>query len=237
MDTIAIVGAGSLMGRAIAKRFAAEGFAVALIARDRDALESIAETTPHARVGVFPADITDRVALSQALDDAEKQLGPIDVLEFSPTPRPADLSKTPFVDAAELTVETLVPHVELHLYGSVAAVGKVLPGMRTRGSGTILLTAGAVSSRMVVPEISNVAIAVSALRSYALNLNAGLAGSGVFASHVSIAANIGQGRPGSEPDVIAEQYWKLHVSRDQADFYYHDLDETPPVLSSRYSVD
>ncbi len=88
----------------------------------------------------------------------------------------------------------------------------------------------------MVPQISNVAIAVSALRSYALNLNAGLAGSGVFAAHVSIAANIGQGRPRSEPDVIAEEYWRLHVARDQADFYYHDLDDTPPVLSDRYTV-
>jgi hypothetical protein len=71
---------------------------------------------------------------------------------------------------------------------------------------------------------------------YALNLNAGLAGSGVFAAHVSIAANIGQGRPRSEPDVIAEEYWKLHVARDQGDFYYDDLDDTPPVLSDRYTA-
>ncbi|MCA2212033.1 SDR family NAD(P)-dependent oxidoreductase [Jidongwangia harbinensis] len=236
MSTLAIVGAGALLGRAVARRFAAEGFDIALIARNPDALESIAGSISGVRVGVFPADITDRAALSRALADAEQQLGPIEALEFSPTPRPSDLAQAPFVDAADLTVESLVPHVELHLYGCVAAVGQVLPGMLARGSGTILLTAGAVSSRMVVPQIANVAVAVSALRSYALNLNAGLADRGVFAAHVSIAANIGQGRPGSEPDVIAEEYWKLHVSRDQADYYYHDLADTPPVLSDRYTA-
>ncbi|GAB3274854.1 SDR family NAD(P)-dependent oxidoreductase [Kineosporia babensis] len=235
MSVIAIVGAGSLMGRAIARRFAAGGFDVALIARNPGALKSIADDIPDVRTGIFPADITDRKALSQALSEAEESLGPIEVLEFSPTPRPADLAVSPFTDAIGTTVETLAPHVELHLYGSVAAVQQVLPGMIERGAGTVLLTAGAVSSRMVVPGITNVSIAVSALRSYALNLNAGLAGTGVYAAHVSIAANIGQGRPGSEPDAIAEEYWKLHVARDQADFYYEDLSDGPVTLSDRYS--
>jgi NADP-dependent 3-hydroxy acid dehydrogenase YdfG len=237
MSVIAIVGAGSLMGRAIAKRFAAEGFDVALIARDEEALREIAADIPGVRVGVFPADITDRVALGRAIADAGRELGPIDVLEFSPTPRAADLAVAPFTDAAGTTVESLAPHVELHLYGSVAAVNQVLPGMKERRTGTILLTAGAVSSRMIVPMITNVSIAVTALRNYALNLNAALDGTGVYAAHVSIAANIGQGRPGSEPDVVADEYWKLHVARDQADFYYHDLDDAPAQLSDRYTVD
>ncbi|MBT0769862.1 SDR family NAD(P)-dependent oxidoreductase [Kineosporia sp. J2-2] len=237
MSVIAIVGAGSLMGRAIARRFAAGGFDVALIARDPDALKAVADDIQGVRVGIFPADITDRQALSRALARAETELGPIEVLEFSPTPRRADLAVSPFTGAAETTVETLAPHVELHLYGSVAAVQQVLPGMIERGRGTVLLTAGAVSSRMVVPAITNVSIAVSALRAYALNLNAGLAGTGVHAAHVSIAANIGQGRPGSEPDVIAEEYWKLHVDRDQADFYYEDLADAPVVISDRYTSD
>lgn len=237
MSVIAIVGAGSLMGRAIARRFATGGFDVALIARDTNALKAIADDIPGVRVGVFPADITDRKALGQALSRAQEELGPIEVLEFSPTPRPADLAVSPFTGAATTTVETLAPHIELHLYGSVEAVQQVLPAMIERGAGTILLTAGAVSSRMVVPDITNVSIAVSALRAYALNLNAGLAGTGVYAAHVSIAANIGQGRPGSRPEVIAEEYWKLHLARDQADFYYDDLGEGPTVLSDRYTED
>ncbi|GAB7046486.1 SDR family oxidoreductase [Catenuloplanes indicus] len=236
MSVIAIVGAGSLLGRAIATRFAAEGLDVALIARDRDALDAIAAGITGVRVGVFPADITDRAALTRALADAEEQLGPIEVLEFSPTPRPADLAAAPFTDAADTSVESLAPHIELHLYGSVAAVQQVLPGMIARGSGTILLTAGAVSSRMIVPQIANVSIAVTALRSYALNLHAGLAGTGVHAAHVSIAANIGQGRAGSAPDVIAEQYWSAHTDRTEADIYYHDLDDSPVRLSDRYTA-
>ncbi|WP_033340942.1 SDR family NAD(P)-dependent oxidoreductase [Catenuloplanes japonicus] len=236
MSVIAIVGAGSLMGRAIATRFAAEGFDVALIARGRGALDDIAAGIDGVRVGVFPADITDRAALTGALAEAEERLGPIEVLEFSPTPRPADLAVAPFTDAADTSVEALAPHIELHLYGSVAAVRQVLPGMIARGSGTILLTAGAVSSRMIVPQIANVSIAVSALRNYALNLHAGLAGTGVHAAHVSIAANIGQGRPGSEPDVIAEEYWRLHVTHAESDLFYQDLDDGPVQLSDRYTA-
>ena len=41
--------------------------------------------------------------------------------------------------------------------------------------------------------------------------------------------------PGSEPDVIADAYWRLHVERTQSELFYNDLGEFEG-LSDRYSV-
>jgi short-subunit dehydrogenase len=230
MRTIAIVGAGTQLGEAIGKRFAREGFAVALIARNREKLEATAarlaeHETP---VGVFPADITDRSALIQALKEAEETLGPIEVLEYSPAPSPADIGRAPFVEAREVSVESILPQLDLYLFGGVTAVQQVLPGMLERGSGTVLVTSGAGSGPVVVPQIANQTIAAAAMRNWMLTLNASLAGTGVYAAHVAILAFIGQGRPDSEPDRIADLYWQLHTTRDQAELFHQDMPEMGP---------
>ncbi|MCZ9343039.1 SDR family NAD(P)-dependent oxidoreductase, partial [Streptomyces sp. TRM76130] len=108
MSTIAIVGAGPQLGRSIGRRFAAEGFDVALLARNRTRLQAVADDLADTgvRVEVFPADVTDRPALHAALTAAEERLGPIDVLEYSPAPTPADLRRAPLVEATKLTVES-----------------------------------------------------------------------------------------------------------------------------------
>ena len=192
MRTIAIVGAGAQLGEAIGKRFAREGFAVALIARNREKLEATAARLAEhgAKVGVFPADITDRPALARALEEAQEALGPIEVLEYSPAPSPVDIGRAPYVEAREVTVESILPQLDLNLFGGVAAVQQVLPGMLERDRGTILVTSGAGSGPVAVPQIANQTLVAAALRNWVLALNASLAGTGVYAAHVAILAPI-----------------------------------------------
>ncbi|GAB7039209.1 MULTISPECIES: SDR family NAD(P)-dependent oxidoreductase [Catenuloplanes] len=226
MSTIAIVGAGPQLGRAIGRRFAAEGFDVALIARTRSTLETIAGdlTGGGRRAEVFPADVTDRDALRDALTAAEQRLGPIDVLEYSPAPTPADLRRAPLVRAREVAVDgVLAAQLDLYLLGGVAAVTHVLPGMLARGTGTVLVSSGAGSGPLIAPYAASVQIATGGLRNWILNLHADLAGTGVYAAHVAIAAFIGQGGPASDPATIADAYWRLHATRADAELVIDDL--------------
>ena len=68
-QTIWITGASSGIGEALAEAFAAEGAALVLSGRRRDALEALA-----ARLGgetlVLPFEVTDRDALPGAVDAA-----------------------------------------------------------------------------------------------------------------------------------------------------------------------
>jgi len=223
MPVIAIVGAGPGLGSSIARCFGREGFTVALISRSTANLDrlvaELAETGIQA--AGFAADVRDRPTVTRALDAAEDRLGPVDVLEYSPAPHGAPSGLT-MTDVLHATAENVQPQVEFYVYGAIAAVQAVLPGMLERGRGTLLFTTGA-SSAVTMPPMGNVGIAGAGLRNYALALNAALADRGIYAAHVPLAVYIGSGGPETHPDTIAELYWDLYLSRDQPERLYSAL--------------
>ncbi|MEU0474619.1 SDR family NAD(P)-dependent oxidoreductase [Streptomyces olivaceus] len=198
---------------------------MALIARNRTTLRAVADdlSDTGVRVEVFPADVTDRPALHAALTAAEERLGPIDVLEYSPAPSPADLRRVPLVEATKVTVDSVLAQLDLYPLGGVAAVQHVLPAMLARGTGTVLVSSGAGSGPMIAPPVANVQVATGGMRNWILNLHAALSVTGVYAAHAAIAALIGQGGHDSQPRTIADAYWRLHTGRTEAELVVRDL--------------
>lgn len=86
--SVIIVGAGPNLGAAVARRFGREGFAVGLIARDEVKLRQL--TADLAGQGMAAAhaaaDIRDPETLSAAIARLADDLGPVEVLEYSPLP-------------------------------------------------------------------------------------------------------------------------------------------------------
>jgi NAD(P)-dependent dehydrogenase (short-subunit alcohol dehydrogenase family) len=72
-----VTGGGKGLGAAIAHRLATDGFKVALVGRDRIALERVAK-----EIGAFSAgaDVTDELALRRAIDRVHEACGPVSVL-------------------------------------------------------------------------------------------------------------------------------------------------------------
>lgn len=241
MSTLAVVGAGRQLGMSIARRFGREGFSVALLARRRDPLEELAEELRDSGVdaAAFPADVTDPHSLRTALAAAEERFHGIDVLEFSPAPSPADLRVHPLVDASEVTVASVMPEIDLYIRGGITAVRQVLPGMLSRGAGTIIVTTGAGSGPMIIPHVANVQIATAGLRNWALTLNASLKSRGVHVAHVALAAAVGQGGHDAEPDVIADAYWRMHSERTEPELFYQALPDDWPMdrVADKFLVD
>ncbi|GAA4720651.1 SDR family NAD(P)-dependent oxidoreductase [Phytohabitans rumicis] len=217
MPTIAIVGAGPGLGASIAKTFGGHGFQVALIARSKDKLEALAAELGESGISAagFPADVSDRLALSTALGNAAAQFGTIDVLEFSP------YGGLVPVYPQEMTVDNLRPQIEESLYGAVTAVNAVLPAMIEAGTGTLLFTTGG-GAINPYPMLATTNAAHAALRNWVFNLNGVLADKGIHAANVAINVFIGaqppsEGIPYAAPDDLAQIYWNLHVDRDQAE--------------------
>ena len=75
--TVAITGGGSGIGAAAAKRFAAEGAAVAVIDLDGDAADAVAK--PLGGIGIG-CDVTDAQALNAAFDHIVETFGGLDIL-------------------------------------------------------------------------------------------------------------------------------------------------------------
>lgn len=212
MSVIAIVGAGQGMGQAIGKLFGKQGFKVALLSRDPAKLEPIVAelTAAGIEAAAFHADVTDAASIKAGLTAVKARFGAIDVLEYSPSN-----PKLPQASASQITRDTLQPWFDFQLFGAIAAVAEVLPGMLERKSGTILVTTGASSVR---PEkgyapFAAAGVAMGALRNWALALHAEVALSGVQVGHVTIGTFIGQSAETSA-DAIAPLYWDLHTERD-----------------------
>ncbi|MFD6989211.1 SDR family NAD(P)-dependent oxidoreductase [Streptomyces sp. NPDC059943] len=216
MPTIAIVGAGPGLGLSIAKVFGGHGFDVALISRTKTNLDALIAELTEAGITAegFPADVADHAQVSGALDAAIARFGRIDVLEFSPH---AGLSMS---SPKEVTVNTLRPQIDTLLYGAVAAVQTVLPGMLQAGSGTLLFTTGG-GAINPYPMLATVNIAQAGQRNWAVNLHNTLADEGIYAANVAINLMIGaeapEGVPHRAPDEIALDYWTLHTDRAQAE--------------------
>jgi NAD(P)-dependent dehydrogenase (short-subunit alcohol dehydrogenase family) len=220
MPAIAVVGAGPGLGLSIAKRFGREGFAVGLISRTQKNLDPLTAELDAAGIMAagFAADVTT-TALGEALEQISERFGPIDVLSFSPSaPDNADLRP---VAITEVTLAAVRPQLEFYLGGGISAAQQVLPAMIERGAGTILFTTGGSSANPgMMPAFGNIAIGAGALRTYALSLHAAVAEKGVYVAHLPLSVWIGRGGPETQPDTIAEHYWKVHIERKGAEHPY-----------------
>ncbi len=223
MTSIAIVGAGPQLGLAIARTFGSHGFDVALISRNRDKLDGLVGklAADGITAAAFPADVLDRDALTQALQDAAAHFGGIDVLEYSPV---GTMGSTTLTTPADTEPAHVQHELEFQLYGAIAATKAVLPAMREAGAGTLLYTTGA-GSIDPVPQVGNVNAAAAALRNWAMNLHKELDGTGVQAAHIGIDVSIGMsvvpGFPAAKPEQISPVSWDLHTTkRDQSELVF-----------------
>ena len=213
MTTIAIIGAGAGLGAAAARRFGAEGFTVGLISRNQDRLDALADEL--GKVGItargFTADVRDPDWLTRALEQVAESLGPIEVLQYSPLP-----AKEFMLPVLDTTPADLVGPVEFSIYGSVAAVHQVLPGMRQHGKnrGTILFINGG-SAVTPGPMVTGTSIAFAGQAAYAQLLHDVLGEEGIQVSQLIIPGAIMAGDAQKDPEILAGHLWDLHTKRDR----------------------
>jgi len=197
----------------VARRFGAAGFAVGLVSRSQAKLDALAEELAADGVQArgFAADVRDPVSLARALEQVTETLGPIEVLQYSPLPQ-----KDFMRPVLETTPADLVGPIEFSVYGPVAAVHQVLPGMRFLGEnrGTILFVNG---GSAVTPGrgVTGTSVAFAAQAAYAQLLHEVLGEEGIQVSQLIIPGKIVPGDPEKDPDVLAGLLWDLHSRRDR----------------------
>jgi short-subunit dehydrogenase len=223
MPSIAVFGAGPALGLSIARRFSADGYDVALIARDPAKLDRLAAelATGHVDVATFSGDLADRSQLRNAVAAVRNRFGLPDVVVYAP----GDVSRLP-VAALELTPEELETWLPLHLLSPLALGEAVLGDMLARGSGSLLVVQG-VAAREPDPMLASVGAAQAALRNWLHCAAAQAAPRGVHVRGLVIGALIqrsaaaalfDQGHfadvedgalPRANPDDLAERAWRL----------------------------
>jgi NAD(P)-dependent dehydrogenase (short-subunit alcohol dehydrogenase family)/uncharacterized protein YndB with AHSA1/START domain len=180
---VLVTGGSSGIGLASAEVLAREGARVALLARGEEGLTAAAERLRDQRLEVetIVADVTEREALTAAVDRASELLGGLDLLVTAA----ASLSFGTFVetdpDDFDATIATI-------LGGTVDTIRAALPHLERSGGGLIAI--GSTAARMPLPTLPAYTAAKHALAGFleCLRVELGEAGSPVSVSLVSPGA-------------------------------------------------
>ena len=134
-QTAVVTGAGSGVGRAIALKFAREGWRVALVSRRGETLSAtIALAAPGARerIAAFPCDVSDAAAVEGMGASVLARFGTVDVLVNA-----AGIN-IPRRSFELLSLDDWHAVLGTNLHGAYYCVRAFLPGMRARSTGTIV---------------------------------------------------------------------------------------------------
>jgi NAD(P)-dependent dehydrogenase (short-subunit alcohol dehydrogenase family) len=125
-----VTGAAQGIGRAVAERLAIEGAVVAVNGRANDErMVAVVEATGGVAA---PADCCDPAAIGTMVSDLEASVGSVDVLVANH----AYMSMGPLVD---YDVDDWWKVVDTNLGGTFHLIQAVLPGMRRKGGGRIVI--------------------------------------------------------------------------------------------------
>lgn len=135
---VIITGGSSGIGKSTAKIYAAQGADVSIISRRLEVLETAKAEIDAARAGgagktyTYSADVSDRSAIEAALGDAVSAAGVPDILITS-----SGIAVPGYFE--DIEVESFERHMQVNYFGTLWAIRAVLPAMRKRGSGQIVL--------------------------------------------------------------------------------------------------
>jgi NADP-dependent 3-hydroxy acid dehydrogenase YdfG len=129
-ETAAITGAARGIGRATAQALLGQGMKVAIGDVDLDAARKTAEELGPSAIAL-PLDVTDRESFNGFLDEAEQQLGPLDVLVNNA----GIMQIGRFLDEDDLTAQRMI---DINLHGVILGMKLALARMIPRDRGHVV---------------------------------------------------------------------------------------------------
>ncbi|HSN16701.1 MAG TPA: SDR family NAD(P)-dependent oxidoreductase [Gammaproteobacteria bacterium] len=134
-----ITGGGTGIGHALARRLANQGWKVVISGRRRDPLERAAAEFPEA-IFPWPLDVADLPAVRQAVAGIEATYGPIALAVLN-----AGIYQAVKLDSFK--GEIFATHMQVNFLGAVNGMDALLPYMRARRAGHVVLVASVAGYR------------------------------------------------------------------------------------------
>ncbi len=219
-ETIVICGYGTGISDAVARRFAKEGYRVAIVARNAERLNGAAQKLAAEKIDVkaFACDVGDVDAVKKLLADVRASLGPIKVLHWNAYSGGAGDLKTAGADELRAVLNVTV-------HGLIAAVQAVLPDLKAQ-QGALLVTGGgfafydpAVDAAATQWGAQGLAIGKAAQHKTVGLLSKSLHAEGVYVGEVVVTGLVkgtafDSGNATLEASTIADKFWELYRARD-----------------------
>jgi NAD(P)-dependent dehydrogenase (short-subunit alcohol dehydrogenase family) len=205
--TALIVGTGAGISAAFARALAADGYRVALAARNVDKLAGLAGEIDAATIAV---DATQADSVARLFAEVDRQLGRLDAVLYNASYR----VRGPFVD---LKPQEVARSIEVSALGGFLVAQEAARRMLAQGSGALLFT-GASASVKGYAQSAPFAMGKFALRGLAQSLARELGPKGIHVAHFVIdggVRSVERGRtegagdtPDSllDPEAIAQTY-------------------------------
>jgi NAD(P)-dependent dehydrogenase (short-subunit alcohol dehydrogenase family) len=210
----AVVGVGPGNGAALARRFAAEGYAVALLARGTELTSALAKELPGARE--FACDVADAASIHGAFAAVRESLGDVDTLVYN-------AGSGTWGTIEEASAADFEAAWRVNALGAFLASKEVIPAMKKAGRGNIVFI-GATASRRGNVKTAVFAPAKAAQRSLAESMARHLWPSGIHVAlvivdgvvHLPRTASMLKDKPETffiKPDDLADSVFQLTEQR------------------------
>ena len=134
----AVVGIGPQNGAAFARRFAAEGYAVALLSRKTEYSNTL--TAEMGLANAYACDVTNSAAVKAAFTAVSAELGEIDVLVYN-------AGSGVWGNIEELSANDFEQSWRINAMGAFLVSKQVIPSMKQKKAGTIIFVGATASLR------------------------------------------------------------------------------------------
>ena len=206
----AVVGVGPGNGAALARRFHAEGYAVALLARSTELTGALANELPGARA--YACDVADEASIVGAFSAIARELGAVEVLIYN-------AGSGQWGTVEEISPEDFERSWRVNTFGAFVASRQVIGPMKQAGRGSIVFI-GATASRRGNVKTAAFAPAKAAQRSLAESMARHLWPAGIHVAVVIIDGVVDLARTRKmmadkpddffvKPDDVADSVWQL----------------------------
>lgn len=220
--TIIVAGYGPGISTAVAEKFGAEGFQVAIVGRSADKLAAGVKAleAKGVKAAAFTADLSDPTAIGRMVEEVRGAFGPISVLEWT-----AFTSGSLAGDLLTAKPEEVRSLFDVSVVGLLATVQALLPDLKST-SGAVLVTNGGagfvdpdVDAMITQYGIMGLGVANAAKHKLVGLLAKKLEADGIYVTEIMISGVIkgtsfDQGQmPAIEGSKVAATYWDLYTAR------------------------
>jgi NAD(P)-dependent dehydrogenase (short-subunit alcohol dehydrogenase family) len=220
--TIMVCGYGPGISKAVAKKFGAEGFSVALVGRSADKLAAGVEAleAEGVKAAAVTGDLGDPAAAREAVKKARAALGPITVLEWTAYNGGAG-------DLTTADTAAIRASLDAGITGFLAAVQEALPDLRKEKDAAILVTNGGLG--YVDPKADAGGVQWNAMGLSVVNaaknklvglLSQKLAPDKIYVGQVMVLGSVkgtafDSGQATVDPAAVAGKFWDLYQARGE----------------------
>jgi NAD(P)-dependent dehydrogenase (short-subunit alcohol dehydrogenase family) len=213
---VLITGGSRGLGLVIARQLAAAGARLALCARDAAELARAEAELRHwpTQILTHVCDITRREEAERLVARVEAELGPIDIL----------INNAGVISVGPVEYMNIADYeqaMQIHFWGPLYIIQKVIPSMRARGQGRIVNVAS-IGGRLSVPHLIPYCASKFAMVGLSRGLRSELAKDGILVTTVSP----GLMRTGSPRQALIK-------GQHQREYAWFSISDSLPALSIR----